>query len=79
MTRSGLPSPFTSATATAERLDTGGEGLLVLEGAIAVAQQHAHGVIIGVGDDDVGLAIAVHVRHRHGRREPQLVAKVCGF
>ena len=29
-------------------------------------QQHAHGVAAVVGDDEVGLAVAVDVRHRHG-------------
>ena len=29
-------------------------------------QQHAHAVAAVVGDDEVGLAVAVDVRHRHG-------------
>ena len=42
-----------------------GEGLLGLEGAVAVAQQHAHGAAVAIGDDEVGLAVAVEVGHRH--------------
>ena len=47
-----------------------GEGLLGLEGAVAVAQQHAHRVVEGVGGDEVGDAVAVDVRHRHRERLP---------
>jgi hypothetical protein len=38
---------------------------VVLEGAVAVAQQHADSVAEQVGDDEVGLAVAVEVRHRY--------------
>ena len=43
-----------------------GEGLLHAEGAVAVAQEHAHGVAAGVGRHEVGPAVAVEVGHRHG-------------
>ena len=39
-----------------------------LEGAVAVAQQHADGVAPGVGHGQVELAVAVEVPHRHGAR-----------
>ena len=75
-TRSGLPSPLTSATAT-ERGSSRWRRSAGLEGAVAVAQQHAHVAADVVGDDEVGLAVAVDVRHRHGRGfEP--AAKVSG-
>ncbi len=45
---SGLPSPFMSATAT-DVGAPGGEDLLVLEGAVAVTQQHAHAIAVLVG------------------------------
>ena len=63
----------------------GGEGLPGdLEGAVAVAQQHAHGVVAVVGDDQVGLAVAVHVRRdatetglqAGGRTWPSVPAKL---
>ena len=37
-------------------------GLAGVEGAVAVAQQHAHRVVAVIGGDDVGLAVAVQVR-----------------
>ena len=68
--RSGLPSPLKSATATEAGLVPtaivdGGR-----EGAVAVAEEHAHGVAAVVGDGEVGLAVAVQVRHRD-RAGPQ--------
>ena len=65
-TMSGLPSPLTSATATERGCVPVAIGGLWLEGAVAVAQEHAHAVARLVGDDHVGLAVAVDVGHRHG-------------
>src|SRR5439155_5173024 len=48
----------------------GGKLEVVLEGAVAVAQEHAHGTGFVVGGDDVGDAVAIHVRHRHRKRTP---------
>jgi tetratricopeptide (TPR) repeat protein len=45
-------------------LGTGGEVVGGLEGAVAVAQQHAHLVVVAVSRDDVGAAVAVEIRHR---------------
>ena len=61
---SGLPSPLTSATATESGDPARGVGGLGSEGAVAVSQQHAHGVAAVVGDDEVGHAVAVEVRDR---------------
>ena len=56
---SGMPSPFTSPNANCKRVDTRGEGLLGLEGAIAVAQQaRSPSIIVNIGHDDVGFAVA---------------------
>ena len=65
-TRSGLPSPLTSPTATERGDEPTAKVAGSAEGAVAVAQQHAHGVAAVVGDDEVGLAVAVDVRDRHG-------------
>ena len=40
-----MPSPLTSATATDDGLVPVAKVCLGLEGAVAVAQQHAHGVV----------------------------------
>ena len=73
---SGLPSPVTSATATESWVIAGGEGLLGLEGPVAVAQQHAYRITAVIGHDDVGFAVAVQIANRH-RSGPLPVAKVC--
>ena len=65
VTRSSLPSPLKSATATEDgkvpsALDLGG-----LERAVAVAQQHAHRArALVVGRDHVGMAVIVEVTDR---------------
>ena len=41
------------------------EGLLGLEGAIAIAQQHRHVIRTQICGDEVGDAVAVQVSHRH--------------
>ena len=43
-------------------------GHLVLEGAVAVAQQHRHVVGAVVGDGQVGAAVAVEVARHEGVR-----------
>src|SRR5262249_60719452 len=45
-----------------------GEGAGVLEGAVAVAQEHADRAVGGdiVGHGEVGSAVAVELPHRHG-------------
>ena len=63
---STLPSPLKSATATAAGVSPVGNDLLRLERAVAVAKQHAHGVVASVGGDDVGNTVAVQVGHRQG-------------
>src|SRR5439155_21523045 len=44
------------------------EGLLILEGAIAVTEQHANRIVASVGNDEVRLAVPVDVRHRYRGR-----------
>ena len=61
----------------------GGEGLLGGEGRAwsprrRRVQQHAHAVAGLVGDDEVGLAVAVDVRHRHGEGIGAGGEMVCG-
>jgi hypothetical protein len=47
-----------------------------LEGAVAVAQQHAHGITVEEGCDQVLPAVAVEVSHRHGLRSvPDVVVQ----
>ena len=58
-----MPSPVRSATATEIGSLARSEGLLGLERAVAVAQQHADAVVGSVGGDDVGDAVAVQVGH----------------
>ena len=50
--------------------------MLGLEGAVAVAQQHAYRVTVSIGHDEVGFAVAVHIANRH-RIGTLPVAKVC--
>ena len=68
--RSGLPSPLTSATATetgrcrrrrsaGRRKGAWSPGARVFSSTLTV-------LLVVVGDDEVGLAVAVDVRHRHG-------------
>ena len=64
-TRSGRPSPLTSATTAQHGLKVGGERLLVQERTVAVVQKDAHGVTAVVGGDDVELAVAGQVGRRH--------------
>ena len=45
MTRSGMPSPVNIANRHRIGVIARGKGLLRLEGAVAVAQQHAHRVV----------------------------------
>ena len=47
-----------------------GVGDLRLEGAVAVAQEHADGVGAGIGDGEVGLAVAVEVAQAIDRSGP---------
>src|SRR6185437_4879693 len=56
LARSGLPSPLKSPVATIAPLAAGVGGL---EGAVAVAQQER------MVHDEVGMAVAVEVRHRN--------------
>ena len=65
VTRSGRPSPLTSATTRLDRRLVGGEGPLARERAVAVVEQDAQAVAAVVGGDDVGLAVAGEVGHRH--------------
>ena len=53
-----MPSPFTSATVTDRGSQASGESCLCLEGAVAIAQQHADRVAAGIGDNEVGYAVA---------------------
>ena len=62
-----MPSPFRSAAATETGLDARGVVDLGGEGAVAVVEQHAHGVAAVVRDGEVGLAVAVQVRRRDRR------------
>ena len=80
--RSGLPSPLRSAVVTETGYAAGGEGLLGGEvrrwsrpapSCSAAPTPCCRAV---VGDDEVGLAVAVDVRHRHGDGTLP-VAKVC--
>ena len=80
-TRSGLPSPLTSAVATELGRCPVAKVCWVAKGTRVAprrrrVQQHRHRVAVVVGDDEVGLAVAVDVRHRHGGRESP-PAKVC--
>src|SRR5260370_752556 len=50
------------------RTPAGGEIPVVLQGPVAVAQQHAHAVAKEVGHHQVGFAVAVDVRHRYRKR-----------
>ena len=65
VTRSGRPSPLTSATTvwTGER--SVAKVCCVPKGSVAVVQQDAHAVAAVVGGDDVGLAVAGQVGHGH--------------
>ena len=58
--RSGPPPPPRSGSAPVAKV------CWRLEGAVAVAQQHADRVVVGVGDDQVGYPIAVQVPQRRG-------------
>ena len=63
--RSVRPSPLKSPATMASGIGPHGVGDLVLEGAVAVAQQHRHGVVALVCDGQVGAAVAVEVpRHK---------------
>jgi hypothetical protein len=65
--RSGLPSPLKSPTAT----ETGRARAIVhrrLEGAIAIAQQHADVAAVQVRHRQIGFAVTIEVTHRHGVR-----------
>ena len=77
-TRSSLPSPLRSATATEAGPLPAGKVRRGLEGAVAVAQQHAHVVAAVVGGDDVGDAVAVEVRHLHFVRSLRRPDTICG-
>ena len=57
-----MPSPLTSAGRDGVRPPPTAKVCRRLEGAVAVAQQHAHRVAAEVGDDQVGPAVAVEVR-----------------
>ena len=60
-----MPSPLTSPTTTA-RAGARGEGLLGLEGAVAVAQQHRDACWNHIGHGQVGIAVAVEVADDDG-------------
>ena len=64
-TRSSLPSPFRSAIASEAGPLPAGKVCCAAERAVAVAQEHAHGVAAVVGRDDVGDAVASQVRDLH--------------
>ena len=61
MTRSGLPSPFTSDTVTNVTAARRRRRLAFGEGPVAVAQEDADGLVVEVRDDQVGPAVAVDV------------------
>ena len=78
VTMSGMPSPLKSAVTSVNGFEPDREDLLGLKRAVAVAQEHAHGVVDRVGDDEVGLAVAVDV-HRIDRVGPDSGGKtLCG-
>ena len=69
--RSVRPSPLKSPATRARGASPAAYRHLVLEGAVAVAQQHRHVVGAAVGDGQVGAAVAVEVaRHDGCRKEP---------
>ena len=75
VTMSGMPSPLKSADSQRVRVEADGYDFLRLERAVAVAQQHAHGVVHSIGDDEVGLAVAVDVHHRERIAPPTRLGK----
>ena len=60
MIRGGWPQSAMSRDATSPVM-AGGEGGLGGEGPVAVAEEDADGVVVLVGDDDVGFSVAVDV------------------
>ena len=62
-TRSGMPLPVRSSTTTSYGPEATGYVDHGLERAFALAQKDAHRVVVLVGDDDVGNAVAVQVGH----------------
>ena len=64
-TRSGLPSPLTSGHALGCSTASRWRRSVRCRRCRRRAEQHAHGVV-GVGDDEVGLAVAVEVARRRG-------------
>ena len=74
---SGLPSPFKSATASEYGLCSDREDLLGQECAVALAEEHADGVVVVVGDDQVRDAVAAHIGDHHRHVDFGRPANVC--
>ena len=63
--RSDLPSPLHPPIATKSGILPVAKVCVVLESAVAVAQQHAHCIAgVAVGDDEIGFAVTVNIANR---------------